>query len=47
MKDFWTMLFYIFVIVGIPAIIIAGGVWFFRIIWESDLPMWLKFILLK
>lgn len=41
MKDFADVIVYI----AIMAIIIVGSAWLF--IWESDLPMWLKWMLLK
>lgn len=35
----------LFVILGV--FIIWSSVWLFQLIWESDLPMWAKWMLLK
>lgn len=43
MKDFADVI----VFIAIMAIIIVGSAWFFNVVWESDLPMWLKWQLLK
>lgn len=41
--DFLVILFYLAVIVGC----IALGAWLFNLIIDSDLPDWLKYMLLK
>lgn len=38
-----------FVLLQILLFVILGGlsIWLFQLIWESDLPMWAKLMLLK
>ena len=43
MKDLADIIVYIAII----AVIIVASAWFTMVIWESDMPMWLKWMLLK
>jgi ABC-type multidrug transport system permease subunit len=43
MKDFADVIVY----VAIIAIIIVASAYFYQLVWESDMPMWLKWMLLK
>lgn len=47
MKDFLTSITILLIYLAIAVAALAFSAWLFKLIWNSELPVWLKYFLLK